>query len=151
MIDMRNATGPWWRDPGLGARRRLPFAFGLLTERPVARDASDSYVLPACASRAIRADLRRLFAAVHPRYTLAAARRFKDFDRPVLIAWSQRDRFFPAAHAERLASDFPDARLVWIPGARSLSPEDRPDRLAAAIAEFAEFAGAPAGPEAGTR
>jgi pimeloyl-ACP methyl ester carboxylesterase len=121
--------------------RRLPLAFGLLTRRPIERAASDSYALPAVAGRDIRDDLRRLLASLDSRHTLAAARRFGEFDRPVLIAWSQRDWFFPAGHAERLAGAFPDARLAWLPDARTLSPEDQPARLAGLIADF--HAGSP--------
>ena len=54
-----------------------------------------------------------------------------------LIAWSSEDRFFPPAHGERLAKLIPGARLEWIEGARTFSPEDRPERLAELIRDFA--------------
>ena len=54
----------------------------------------------------------------------------------MLIAWSTEDRFFPTEHAERLTKLLPDARLEWIEGARSFSPEDRPERLAELIRSF---------------
>ena len=38
---------------------------------------------------------------------------------------------------ERLALALPDARLEWIEDAFSFSPEDRPDRVAELVAEFA--------------
>ncbi|GAA1671748.1 alpha/beta fold hydrolase [Fodinicola feengrottensis] len=118
--------------------RRFPLAYGLLSARRVPRSASDSYALPACVSGGVRADLRRLLRGLDKRHTLAAARQFAKFDRPVLIAWSQRDCFFPMSHAERLKNDFPDARLEWIPGARTFSPEDQPARLVSAIARFVD-------------
>ncbi|KAB2386213.1 alpha/beta fold hydrolase [Actinomadura montaniterrae] len=120
----------------LPAMRRLPIAFGWLTRRPLPRPVTDSYVLPACVNHGVRDDLRRVLRGLDPRHTLAAAKRFGAFTSPVLVAWSERDRFFTAAHAERLATDFPDARLEWIPGARTFSPEDQPARLASAIAGF---------------
>jgi pimeloyl-ACP methyl ester carboxylesterase len=118
------------------ALRRLPLAYGWLSNRPLPQHVGDSYVLPAVMSREIRADLCRVLRGLDKRESLAAARRFGEFDRPVLIAWSERDRFFPRSHAEQLAGDFPDARIVWIPDARTFSPEDQPDRLAAAVADF---------------
>jgi pimeloyl-ACP methyl ester carboxylesterase len=71
------------------------------------------------------------------RYTLDAAERLRSFDHPVLIAWSSEDRFLPPEHAERLAAILPNARLEWIEGARTFSPEDQPARLAELIAGFA--------------
>lgn len=118
------------------ALRRLPLAYGWLTNRGLPAPVGDSYVLPVARDRNIRADLCRVVRGLDKRVSLAVARRFGEFQRPVLIAWSERDRFFPAAHAERLAGDFPDARLVWIPDSRTFSPEDQPTRLSAAIAEF---------------
>jgi pimeloyl-ACP methyl ester carboxylesterase len=49
----------------------------------------------------------------HPRYTNEAADRLGTFDKPALIAWSRKDRFFKPAHAERLAHDPPNARLEY--------------------------------------
>jgi pimeloyl-ACP methyl ester carboxylesterase len=115
--------------------RRLPIAFGWLA-REIPRQVSDTYVLPGLMGRDVRDDLRRSILDLHPRHTLAAARRFAGFDHPVLIAWSERDHFFPASHAERLAADFPNARLTWISGALTFSPEDQPEQLAAAISDF---------------
>lgn len=65
-----------------------------------------------------------------------AAAGFGGFERPVLVAWSTADLLFPRRHAERLAADFPDARLEWIDGARTFAAEDAPERLAALIGDF---------------
>jgi pimeloyl-ACP methyl ester carboxylesterase len=116
--------------------RRLPIAYGWLSKRPIDREAEDSYVLPVLSQRAVRRDVRKLLAGLDPKYTLDAAARLTSFDKPVLIAWSTEDRFFPPAHAERLAKVLPKARLEWIEDARTFSPEDRPERLAELIAEF---------------
>src|SRR5687768_17384266 len=113
--------------------RRLPIAFGWLTNGPIDRDAEDSYVLPVLTRGPIRRDLRRLLGGLDPSYTLDAAAKLAAWDRPTLIAWSEKDRFFPPAHGERLAKLIPDARLEWIEGARTFSAEDRPERLAELI------------------
>ena len=117
--------------------RRLPIAFGWLTNEPIEREADDSYVLPALSRSGIRRDLARVLKGLDNRYTLDAAERLRSFDHPVLIAWSSEDRFLPPEHAERLAAILPNARLEWIEGARTFSPEDQPARLAELIAGFA--------------
>lgn len=73
---------------------------------------------------------------IDPALTLDAAARLASWGKPALIAWSVRDRFFPLEHGERLARLIPGARLEWIEGARTFSPEDRPERLAELIAGF---------------
>jgi pimeloyl-ACP methyl ester carboxylesterase len=116
--------------------RRLPIAFGWLTNEPIDRQAEDSYVLPILTRGEVRRDLRRVLGGLDPAETLDAAAKLTQWDKPALIAWSERDRFFPPAHGERLAKLIPGAQLEVIEGARTFSPEDRPERLAAAIAAF---------------
>jgi pimeloyl-ACP methyl ester carboxylesterase len=113
--------------------RRLPIAFGWLTNGPIDADAEDSYVLPVLERRDIRRDVRGVLGGLDPAYTLDAATKLTGWDRPALIAWSAEDRFFPPEHGERLAKIIPDARLELIEGARTFSPEDRPERLAELI------------------
>ena len=121
----------------LRALRRLPFALGWLTKRPIERRAEDSYVLPVLADKGVRADLNKMIRGVDKRLTNNAADHLKDFERPALIAWSREDRFFKLEHAEQLARDLPNARLEWIEGARTFSAEDQPNRLAELISGFA--------------
>ena len=116
--------------------RRLPIAYGWLTTGPIDRDAEDSYVLPVLTRGGIRRDVRKLLGGLDPTYTLDAAAKLASWDRPALIAWSEKDRFFPTEHAERLAKVIPNARLEWIEGARTFSMEDQPERVAAAIGSF---------------
>jgi pimeloyl-ACP methyl ester carboxylesterase len=125
--------------------RRLPIAFGWLTNRPIDRDAEDSYVLPVLTRGPIRRDVRKVLNGFDAAYTLDAAVQLARWDRPALIAWSANDRFFPTSHAERLAKIIPNARLEWIEGARTFSMEDEPERVASAIGSFLrERSGAPA-------
>jgi pimeloyl-ACP methyl ester carboxylesterase len=117
--------------------RRLPIAYGWLTNEPIEREAEDSYVLPVLTSGAIRRDTRRFLNGFDRAELLDAAAKLAGWDKPTLIAWSRNDRFFPAEHAERLATLIPTARLEWVENARTFSPEDRPDRLAELIGAFA--------------
>jgi pimeloyl-ACP methyl ester carboxylesterase len=116
--------------------RRLPIAYGWLSNEPIEREADDSYVLPVLTSGEIRRDVRRLLNGFDRAELLDADAKLASWDKPALIAWSRNDRFFPPAHAERLATLIPEARLEWIEGARTFSPEDRPDRLAEVIRAF---------------
>jgi pimeloyl-ACP methyl ester carboxylesterase len=120
----------------LPALRRLPIAYGWLANDQIEREASDSYVLPVLTRGPVRRDVRKLLAGLDPAYTLDAAAKLAGWDRPALIAWSEKDRFFPPEHAERLTKLIPGARLEWIEGARTFSPEDAPERLSAAIRDF---------------
>ncbi|MTE13284.1 alpha/beta fold hydrolase [Nocardia aurantiaca] len=115
--------------------RRLPIAYGRLAHGPIERAVSDSYALPVSA-KAIREDVRRAIGGLDSRYTLTAAKTFADFEQPVLLAWSAGDRFFPDRYAERLAAEFPDARIEWIRDSYTFSPEDQPAQLTSAIRVF---------------
>jgi len=116
--------------------RRLPIAYGWLSNEPIDSDAEDSYVLPVLTRRAIRRDLRRVLGGLDKEHTLDAAEKLQRFDKPALVAWSSNDRFCPPEHGERLAELIPRGRLQWIEAARTFSPEDRPERLAELIDSF---------------
>ena len=121
----------------LRALRRLPIAYGWLSNKPIDPEADDSYVLPVLTRGPIRRDLRRVLAGIDPKYTIDAALKLTKWDRPTLIAWSANDRFFPPAHGERLAKLIPGARFELIDNARTFSAEDQPERLAGLIEAFA--------------
>jgi pimeloyl-ACP methyl ester carboxylesterase len=118
------------------APRRLPFALGWLTKRPIDREAEDSYVFPALTNKRVLSDVKRFIRAGDKSQTNEAADKLGSFTKPALIAWSREDRFFKPEHAERLAQDLPNARLEWIEDARTFSSEDQPGRLAELIAGF---------------
>jgi pimeloyl-ACP methyl ester carboxylesterase len=117
--------------------RRLPIAYGWLSKAPIDREADDSYALPVLTQPGIRRDVRKLLGGLDSRYTIDAALRLSGWDRPALIAWSQEDRFFPIEHGQRLATIIPGARFEAIEGARTFSPEDRPEKLADLIRDLA--------------
>ena len=118
------------------APRHLPMTIGWLVKRRIDRVAEDSYLFPAMAGGGVERDVKKVIRGLHKRYTIEAADRLGEFDKPALIAWSREDRLFKPEHAERLAEDLPNARLEWIDDARTFSMEDNPERLAELIAGF---------------
>ena len=129
----------------LPAARRLPLAYGWLMKR--GDDAlTAAWLAPARSDARIRSDIGSILRGISSEYTLAAARRFGEFAKPVLIAWAPEDRFFKLRYAERLAGAFPNARLELIEDSYSFVPIDQPERTAALIAQFArQPLAAPAG------
>jgi pimeloyl-ACP methyl ester carboxylesterase len=107
---------------------------------PICREASDdcvriSYTKP-LRNGAIRRDLKKVLRGIDNRHTLQAAKSFDRIDKPVLIAWGDKDLFFGKRYARRLAQSFPRARLETLRQSGALVPEDRPDELARLVMEF---------------
>lgn len=117
------------------AIRRSPLAYGWSTTRPLPPGIEHRYVSP-LRRKEIRRDLARVMKNVHPRHTRAAIGALRSFERPVLVAWGDADRYFPLVLGRQLASDFPHATFEIIPGARAFVPEDAPAELARLIREF---------------
>ncbi len=84
----------------------------------------------------VRRDLNKVLRGIHSKHTMEAAKSFGAFDRPVLIAWGDKCWFFDERYAERLAADFPNARIEPIPGSGTFVPMDRPDELSRAVIAF---------------
>lgn len=91
---------------------------------------------PALRDRRVIGDFVAAMAGFRPQLLLDAASEIPRFERPVLLIWGEECRFFPMAQARRLASDFPSATLVSVPGAKTWVPVDNPAAVAGAIAEF---------------
>jgi pimeloyl-ACP methyl ester carboxylesterase len=91
---------------------------------------------PAWRDPRVAGDLVAALAGERPQLLTGAARAIPQFDRPVLVIWGDSCGFFPMAGAERLASDFPRATLVPVPGAKTWVPVDNPAAVADAISEF---------------
>jgi pimeloyl-ACP methyl ester carboxylesterase len=116
------------------AARRLPIAYGKLAKRPIERAVTDAWAAPSRRSAAIRRDLRNVLRGVDKRHLLEAVPRLRRFEPPVTLAWAREDRLvFPPSLAERLAADFPNARIEWIDDSLTFVPEDRPHELAAIL------------------
>jgi pimeloyl-ACP methyl ester carboxylesterase len=119
------------------AAQRLPMTFGWLSKRPLEPAIARAFLRPVQTDARIRREVASLLRAISPRYTVAAAKRFGEFGKPVLIAWAPEDRVFPFRHAERMAAAFPDARLERIEDSYTFVPVDQPARTAELIAAFA--------------
>jgi pimeloyl-ACP methyl ester carboxylesterase len=121
----------------LPAARRLPMAYGRLTKRAVPRDVTDGWVLRALKDGGVMRDLRKALVGIDPAVLLDNTPKLVDFNKPVLLAWGREDKFFPIAHAHRLATIFPDARVEEIADTYTFVSWDQPDRLAELIGAFA--------------
>jgi pimeloyl-ACP methyl ester carboxylesterase len=131
--------------------RRTPFAYGVLTKRPIDGALLEEWVRPGIEDAAIRRDTRKFILGSSPNQTIEAARALESFQAPTLFAWAPEDHWFKVAQAERLAASMPDARVVRIPDAKTFVALDQPERLAEAIASFMRDTepGAPVSPSAG--
>ncbi len=97
---------------------------------------SESFFRPALRDRRVADDLVAAFAGFRPQVLVDAAEAIPGFDRPVLLIWGEACDFFPMTDARRLASEFPSATLVSIPGAKTWVPIDNPGEVADAIVTF---------------
>ena len=93
----------------------------------------ESFLGPARRDRRLADDLVAALAGFRPQLLIDAADEIPRFDRPVVLIWGESDDFFPMAHAHRLASEFPRATLVSVPGAKTWVPIDNPAAVADAI------------------
>jgi pimeloyl-ACP methyl ester carboxylesterase len=119
--------------------RRSPIAFGWLGKR-VPDELLGDWVRGVITDRGVRRDAGKFLRGIRKRYTIEAAARLRDFDRPTLLAFAAEDKFFPPEHAARLARDIPNAQVRTIADSRTFAPLDRPDAVAALIREFATVA-----------
>ena len=55
---------------------------------------------------------------------------------PVALVWGADDPTFPLALARRMATQFPNARVIEVAGARLLAHEEKPDEVARAVLDF---------------
>jgi pimeloyl-ACP methyl ester carboxylesterase len=97
---------------------------------------AESFSGPARRDHRVGADLVAALASERPQLLIDAAAAIPRFERPVLVIWGESCEFFPLAGARRLASDFPHATLVSVPGAKTWVPVDNPAAVAGAIARF---------------
>lgn len=120
----------------LTAVRHAPNGFGWLVKHGPDPELTRGWVEPALESAEVRRDIAKVLKGISNRYTLEAAERLADFDRPTLLAWAPEDRFFKFKYAERLAAAIPDSRLERIADAYTYVSEDQPERLAELISSF---------------
>jgi len=111
-------------------------AFRPFSKKPIPAELIASWMKPGMEDSGVRRDLKKVTAGMNKRYTLEAAKKLRDSELPILLAWAPGDRFFPISYAMRLAEETPNARLVEIPGASTFVSLDQPKRLAEEIAAF---------------
>jgi pimeloyl-ACP methyl ester carboxylesterase len=111
-------------------RQGVPAASGVDDER------AESFFGPARRDRRVADDLVAAMAGFRPQLLIDAAEAIPRFDRPVLLIWGESCDFFPMTDARRLASEFPRATLVPVPGAKTWVPIDNPAAVADAIVKF---------------
>ena len=136
MVKVPGVTWTMMQSMRVPALRRLPMAFGWVAKRPIPREIADSYVASSQRSAAIRRDLRRFVAGVDSRYTIAAAKRLGEFDKPVLLAWAREDKLFPVSLAQRLADVLPKAELRLVDDCYTFVSEDQPEALSRLVVDF---------------
>jgi pimeloyl-ACP methyl ester carboxylesterase len=106
--------------------------------KPVPGEKAMALLSNFASNRAVRADSLKFLARADARKTtLSAAPRFREFRHPVVLVWGDADQFFPLSDGERLASAFPNARLVRIPGAKTFIPLDAPEALSRELEQLA--------------
>jgi pimeloyl-ACP methyl ester carboxylesterase len=120
----------------LRALRRLPFALGWMSKRPIPHDVTDAWFRQLLSRREIRRDLLKYVRAARRKDMAAASESVASFDRPALVIWATEDRVMPLEHGRRLAELLPQGRLVEIADSYTLIPEDQPGELARLIREF---------------
>jgi pimeloyl-ACP methyl ester carboxylesterase len=119
------------RSPAL--RRKLVSS---VTANGLDGERAESFFGPARRDHRVAGDLVAASAGFRPQLLIDAAEVIPRFDQPVLLVWGDSCDFFPMTHARRLASEFPHATLVPVPGAKTWVPIDNPAALADAIAKF---------------
>jgi pimeloyl-ACP methyl ester carboxylesterase len=122
--------------------RKASMSLAPLTVEPVP-DALLKDWISALHDRGVRRDLVKVASGIAPDVMLNAEPGLRHFDRPALIVWGMRDKFFPVADAQRLAQTLPDARLERIEDARTFVQLDAPERLAELIGGFVASAAVP--------
>ena len=107
-----------------------------VTARGLDRERAESFVGPIRRDRRIADDLVAAMAGFRPQLLVDAAAAIPRFDQPVLLIWGESCGFFRMADARRLASDFPHATLISVPGAKTWVPIDDPGAVAEGIVTF---------------
>jgi hypothetical protein len=110
-------------------------AFGLLMRRPRDAELTRHWITPALTDRRIRADIARFARHFDRTALVTAAPRLADFRGPVRIVWGTADRCFTLATARRLATAFPDGKLIEVPDVSTFVSIDAPADVADAIVD----------------
>jgi pimeloyl-ACP methyl ester carboxylesterase len=115
---------------------RLPIAFGKVAKHRLPDDVLAAWIAPGAADAGVRRDVTKFMRSLSSRFTIEAAEKLRRFDRPVLLAWTPEDTFFPLSLAHRLCDVLPNVTLELIDDSYVFVAEDQPERLASLIERF---------------
>jgi pimeloyl-ACP methyl ester carboxylesterase len=122
------------------ANRAMPFSYGWVAKKPFEDEMYAEFLTALQTQRGTRRDTAKAIRGISPRHSLAAAAKYGQFRKPVLLVWSKEDRLFPYEHAERMAASFPDARLETVPDSYTYVVQDQPHHVATVLRQFHEAA-----------
>ncbi len=112
-------------------------ALSTVTARGLDSSRMESFFEPIRRDKRVADDLVAAMAGFRTELITEAAAAIPQFDRPALVIWGEACRFFPMTLALRLASEFPRATLIPVPGAGTWVPVDDAAAVADAIGKFA--------------
>ncbi|MFF5296350.1 alpha/beta fold hydrolase [Paractinoplanes globisporus] len=128
------------RVPGL---RRSPVNFGLMSKRRIPDDIMDAWLAPALDDPKIRRDLLKYLRSTRRGEYVDAAAKLAGFAKPALVLWAPEGRMMRPENGPRLAKALPQGRLIEVPDAYTLLPEDQPTICAREIRSFTADAHTP--------
>jgi len=115
---------------------RLPITFRWMAKRPIPREIRRSWITGLRTERGVRRDVAKYVRTTDVTGLDQAAAELATFARPTLVLWASGDKVMPPEHGRRLAELIPDATLVELDDGYTLLSLDRPDAVAAHLAEF---------------
>ncbi len=110
-------------------------ALGGAVERGLSPAEEEDYLSPWRSEDATRS-WTALAAAADSRYTMELVEPLRRSGLPILLVWGEEDSAQPIEYARRFAREFPQARLVAVPGAGHIPMEDNPEMVGATLAGF---------------
>ncbi len=127
--------------------RKSPLGFGLLSHDDF-DDVAAGWIDRLFADGRVFEDARRFLTGMNPGATQRAAERLRGFGRPIVLVWGEDDVVFPLSQARAFADAVGAERLEVVPRARTFPMFDRPEPIAAVIAQVAGATAATATPAA---
>ncbi|MDP8947583.1 MAG: alpha/beta hydrolase, partial [Actinomycetota bacterium] len=104
-------------------------------ERSLSPAEEEDYLSPWSSEDSVRS-WTALAAAADARYTMELVEPLQIAGLPILLLWGEEDSAQPIDFARRFAREFPQARLVAVPGAGHIPMEDDPEIAGDALAGF---------------
>ncbi len=131
MLMHRLRLNAWWSKSILGMR------LGVYDPKALSDFAIDEYTKINRMGPEKFEQFRLFTIAGDCRYTLEAAKKFGEFDRPTLIVWGGSDRWLNVSWGRRLYDEIAGARrMEVVPFAGHFLQEEKPEQVAAYIREF---------------